>query len=528
MRHLLTIFLTLFSVFCFSQEKITTPPQLVVGIKVDGLKADHLQKLWYYFSPDGFRKIVSESLFIENLQNPIAPSGNSATMATLFTGSYPYYHGITDDRFYSRNENRTISIIEDTNQIGIGTTDKFSARRLQTSTVVDELLLYNKKSQVHVVAIEPIDAIMMGGHTATYVTWIDEQKEKFVTSSYYEKGLSKWADLMNTNGSFRKYTSEIWTPSATISTYINPTLLGSTTIPFKYETSNKNNGNIKSIPFKRSPNINSLVTDLAKLVFEKENLGTDKNPDIVLLQYNVIPFGQYSSSFNSAEQEDLYLRLDRNLQSLLSIIQAKIGLDNVLLFLMGDESNNYSPIDLSNKQISAGFFNADRSLALLNTYLMAIYGQEKWISGYYGKNIYLNKKKIEEKKIDLREISSYVANFIVEFEGVQSAYTAEFINHFAGDNLYDERAKIRHSYHKERSGDVIITLKTGWLEVDNQGKIINSANSVNSFIPFYLMGKGISHTNFSDNVSTIDIAPTLSKILQIPNPNGAIGKSIKY
>ena len=58
---------------------------------------------------------------------------------------------------------------------------------------------------------------------------------------------------------------------------------------------------------------------------------------------------------------------------------------------------------------------------------MALYGQERWILGYYGKNIYLNHEKIEEKKLKLADIQELVSNFMLDFEGVQYASPAHKI-----------------------------------------------------------------------------------------------------
>jgi len=49
-------------------------------------------------------------------------------------------------------------------------------------------------------------------------------------------------------------------------------------------------------------------------------------------------------------------------------------------------------------------------MALLNSYLMAVYGYEKWVTGYYGKHIFLNKGLIEEKEIDFKKMQESVVD----------------------------------------------------------------------------------------------------------------------
>ena len=106
-------FFILFIVCCsfvFSQEKQSEPPRLVVGIKIDGLQADHLQKMWKYFTPGGFRKIVSESAVAEKMQHNIVSAGNTADVATFVTGTFPFYHGISGDYHYNRLDNQVLSV----------------------------------------------------------------------------------------------------------------------------------------------------------------------------------------------------------------------------------------------------------------------------------------------------------------------------------------------------------------------------------------------------------------------------------
>ncbi|NLI71751.1 MAG: alkaline phosphatase family protein [Bacteroidales bacterium] len=521
-RHLFTILLLAAFFHCFSQEKPADPPRLVIGIKIDGLQANHLHRIWRYFTPDGFRKIAAESAVAEKMHHNIVSAGNSSDAATFITGTYPFFHGVCGDNYYSRFDNQVLSVLHDKNQAGIGTKEKISAHRLLASTISDELILSNPLSQVHCVAIEPEDAVMLGGHNATSVTWIDDVANRWVTTTYYSKGLSRWADLMNVDGSFKRIISERWVPSAAVSTFINPTAKGSRTIPFSYNPTSRRKGYSVKNMIRNTPAANSLVTELGRTIFEKERLGTDKNTDLLLLQYTVKIPNQVGSSLATAEQEDMYIRLDRDIQSLLSFASSKIGAENLLVFVVGSGTDFHSPIELGKNQIPAGFFNADRALALLNTYLMAIYGQEKWVTGYYGKNVFLNRKKIEDKKLNLSEFHARITEFMIEFEGVQAAYSASNIINYAGETN-DMYSKFRNSFHKNTSGDIVLTLMPGWVEVDNDGRVVGEANSPQSFVPFYVMGKGIKPQQIL-NANTIDIAPTLAYLMGIPEPNASIGK----
>ncbi|MBP1637615.1 MAG: type phosphodiesterase/nucleotide pyrophosphatase [Bacteroidetes bacterium] len=524
MRNKILLLFIFISSISFAQSKSEEPPRLLIGIKVDGMQPSHIQKLWNYLTIGGFRKILTEGTSFERMEQNIVSAGSTADVATLFTGTVPFYHGITGDYYYNRKEKGISSILNDENQVGIGTRDKLSAHKLLASTLTDELILASPQSAVYSIALNPEDAIMMGGHTATSVTWIDDTQNKWATTGYYTKGLTHWADQMNVSGSFKTIASNDWQPLSSISSYINPTAAGSRTTPFRYNPLDSRKNSTKSI-LRNTPAANSLVTELAQTIFNNEKLGEDKYTDALLLQYTVITPNQTTSTLLSAEQEDMYLRLDRDIQKLVYSITAKIGTEKVVLFLIGGAEDLHSPVELGNNKIPAGYFNANRSLSLVNTFLMAIYGQEKWISGYYGKNIFLNRSKIEEKKLNFQEVQRKVVEFLMEFEGIQAAYPINDIVNFSG-NSTDIRTKYRNSYHRNTAGDIVITLFPGWVEVDDNNQTVGAANSPQVFVPFYLYGGKIKSQKINTDYQTIDIAPSLSNLLGIPIPNACVGKTI--
>src|ERR1035437_7648671 len=137
-----------------AQQSTIARPRLVVGIMVDGLQQKHLDLLWNYLDPNGFKKIISDGANCRNVSYNIVSSGNASDIATVMTGTTPYYNGITGNSFYIRSSDDIESIIQDDNQVGIGTNQNFSAHKLLASTISDELMLaYPNKSKSYAVAI---------------------------------------------------------------------------------------------------------------------------------------------------------------------------------------------------------------------------------------------------------------------------------------------------------------------------------------------------------------------------------------
>lgn len=526
-----TIFFILFLSACCvkltAQTSRTNQPRLVVGIMVDGLQQNHIDALWNYLDPNGFKKIISKGANCQNLTYNIVSAGYASDIAAALTGTTPNYNGVIGDNYFNTKSHNIESILTDENQVGIGTSQKLSAHYLLSSTILDELMLaYPKKSKSYAIAIEPEAAIMMGGHTANSVAWIDDSNLKWVTTGYYADGLSRWADDMNVNGEFKTNATRSWEPLFNINTYLNRPAKEDKKAGFHYEPNSRSNKRSTSTIIKNTPAANRLVTDLGIKTLINAQLGLDVYPDMLMLEYTVRTPNEKTSTLQTAEKEDIYLRLDKDIQTLLLNIESKVGLDKTLVFVFTNQSDIHSPTELGENKIPAGYFNARRSTALLSTYLMAIYGQEKWINGYYGKNIYLNKQKIEEKKINLREMQQTIADFMLEFEGIRAAYPiTKLLNENGG--VDSEMGRIKNSSHKRSMGDVVISLLPGWIEVDDKNLAVGESNSIVSYSPAYFYGWKIQPQTIMKNYHITDIAPTLSKIVNIPVPNAATGKPIE-
>lgn len=522
-------FLKLFVIglFCLSNVVAqTNKPALVVGIVVEGWQQKHIDLLWNYFDSGGIKKLTGDGVRFDQMRYNIVSTGLAADIATIMTGTVPYYHGITANKYFDRDDDKMYSILFDQGQIGIGTKLTYSAHNMLASTFNDELMMFYKgRSRSYAVGIKPEGAIMMGAHTSKSVAWLDDAALKWVTTGYYADGLPRWADDMNMNGRFQDIANTKWLPLFGIQTYLSY-ISGVTKKQFEYTPSDKKSKNSSVTLLNNTPAANTLVTSLALDIIRNEHLGQESSPDVIMLQYTVKVPDEKVFSLTSVEKEDMYLRFDQEIQRLIKNVEGTVGAGKVLFFLTTNQTATHSPNELGSNAIPAGYFSATRSMALLNTYLMALYGQERWILGYDARNIFLNRTKIEEKKLDFRKIQQEVADFMLEFEGVQSAYTTSQLLTM-GSDTQSEMSRFRNSSHKTTSGDVIITLLPGWLEVDDSLQPVGESNSVISSVPLYFYGWNLKSKLIRSPYYITDIAPTLTDILGVPTPNAAIGSSLR-
>ena len=522
-KNKIKLFIFFALIFCansiFSQNfPPSKKPTLAVMIAIDGLQSEHLATLWDGFESGGFKRAVNSGFFTPNgLFNYVSTSYVS-DYASIFTGTTPSNHGIVSDKIYSLLDDDLISIVADGKFYGLSTNVGRSPKNLMTTTIADALKFANSQSKAFSIGLTPEAAILMGGHSADGAVWIDD--EGFIGSSDFYKKMPFWADRINIVGMSSSYLQAKWRPKAALYTYLFPPFFITSDNYFYLPDSKKTSDLVKN--FRQIPSANSLIKDMAVNALRNENLGKDNNPDLLCINFTLMPVNQNFAELNSAEKEDIYLNLDRDLYDLFNQIEQNVGLANTLIVITGTQTEKYSAKTLSSSNLSVGKFDGKRSMALLNSFLMAKYGQGRWILSYNAKQITINQSLIKEKKVNTEEIKSEICNFLKELQGVKFAFPSDELYKISGEKN-DMLIRLKNSLFPNRSGDITLVLKEGWQDtnIDLEPSLITSVSP--NYAPVMIFGMNIAAKKEQKNIDIIDIAPTICRLLQIPLPNGCTG-----
>ena len=227
----------------------------------------------------------------------------------------------------------------------------------------------------------------------------------------------------------------------------------------------------------------------------------------------------------TAEVQDMYYRLDLDLNDLINDIDELCGTDEVLYVITAPQEEYVSPERLKAYGIPSGYFVSDRSMSLLSTYLMAKFGQGDFIAGYYHRQIFLDKMEIEQKGLDFDSVANMVTAFMRRFEGVSMAFRAEDLETASGYNN-TEVAKAKNTFCFSKSGDIIIYLQPGWVDVEREEEKAGLSSRVNAYVPLIMYGWDIKPKKITEPVSILDIASTVADVMLLPMTNGNGGKPI--
>lgn len=515
MRKILT---SLIAVLVISNMQAQQPsaPKLVVCITVDQLRGDYIEYFYNTFGEKGFKRLVNQGIVYDNIRFDFNNIGQATSFATLFTGSNPCFHGIIGNQVFSFKDEKEISCLNDPDYLGNYTTDHYSPKNLFSSTVGDELKIASKgRSDVYAIAPDAESAILSAGHAANGAFWIDNFNGNWATTTYY-KGIPWYVDRCNSGVETlsSRLATLVWEPALSLQEYkAFPYLLDD--LPFKYTFNNKSAKVYEDL--KSSPIVNDEVNRLALQFVENNAFGTRACPDMLAVTYYAGNFRLLMDKEYTREIQDTYIRLDKNIASLLDAIDKKVGLVNTLIVFTGTgyykSEENYA----NGLAISRGQFHPDRCVALLNMYLMALYGQKSWVKGYYNGQIYLDRKLIEDSKLDLNDIQSKAAEFVLEFSGVQNVTTDRRLR---SGYWNQNTANFRNGTHHLYRGDLIIELQPGWtttLEKSTAKQNVIRNNAV--ITPLIFMGNGLKPAHIHREVKATEVAPSITHILRIRPPN---------
>ncbi len=490
-------------------------PKLVIGITIDQLRGDYLELFQHTFTERGFKRLLNEGLVYQNIHFGFPHLDDASAIATIYTGSTPFYHGIVGNKKYIASKKQEVNVFQDENYIGNYTQDKVSPLALKVSTVTDELKVASQgTSDIYSFAPQAAQALITASQGGNCAFWVEDYSGKWASSTYYKDFY--WAvdqeNKNNTAYSFKALGMN-WTPLLT--NYGAFPYTQSSKDFRQYLGADKETFKL----FKQTPFVNDNVRDIATKVLTKAELGKRICPDFLSLTFyagNYINAEEYST-----EIQDTYARLDRDIEKLLDDVDKTVGLKNTFIFITSTGYyNSFETASSENVKVPGGTFYINRCEALLNMYLMAIYGKEQWVDKFYDGQIYLNRKLIADKQLSLKEVQQKAAEFVTEFTGVQDVYTSYQIQHGEWNPIMEY---YKNGYSREASGDLFVEIQPGFKIVNEQdatdkGKQVRDNSIV---CPVIFFGYNVKPAKIKRTIKATEIAPSVSYIMRIRAPSAS-------
>ena len=538
MKHLLT-FLLILPLLVFSQNKKASNierPKLVVGIVIDQMRWDYLYRYHHrYQKHGGFRRMMEQGFSFENTFIPYAPTVTGCGHATIYTGTVPAIHGITGNSWWDNLKGRQVNCVEDKSVKtigGISSAGEMSPRNMLTTTIGDELqLATNFRSKVIGIALKDRGSILPAGHSADAAYWYESKSGRFISSNFYVDSLPSWVNNFNESNRTDQYYQQGWALIDDPVTYLQSTSdlqsyeaqpFGKDQPGFPYDLKRFIGKDYAAIL--KTPYGNTLTFSFAKKAVETEQLGKDSIPDFLAISFSSPDYIGHAFGPNSVEIEDTYVRLDKELGEFLDYLDNKVGKGKYLCFLSADHGVAHVPEFLQEKKVPAGLVDDRRIMDTLNFMLDQQYHCGNIILLVNNYQIGLNHLKIDSLDLDEDKIIDKIINYVKGVDGIDRVFElSELMEEPLPAKL---RESIANGYHPQRSGDIQMIFRSGWIDGGNTGTTHGLWNPYDSHIPLLWYGWKIPQGSTTEEVSMTDIAATVAALLKIQMPGGCIGKSL--
>ena len=534
MQRLLTALIVL-ALGLTAQAQLTIPrPKLIVGIVVDQMRWDYLYRYYErYDVKGGFKRMLNQGFTCENTMIPYTPTVTACGHSTIYTGSVPAISGITGNFWWDREQMRSVYCTEDksVNTVGSNTAlGKMSPKNMLVTTICDELrLATNFKSKVIGIAIKDRGGILTAGHSANAAYWYDNTVGSWITSTYYMNELPKWVSDFNSQKLVDKYYEQGWNLLFPATSYIQSTVDEKTYeakpfgAKFPYDLkafTGKDYGKVATTPMG-----NTLTTEFSKASIVGEQLGADNITDFLAISYSSPDYIGHTFGPNSIESEDGFLRLDKEIGSLMDYLDSKVGRDQYTVFLSADHGVAQVPEFMLENKLPGGRIYMRTLTNDINKMLAEKYKINTIVVANDNYQLHLNHPALDSAEISERVIIDWLVKRLSTEPGIERVFALEDLNKVPLPATI--RKMLNNGYYPPRNGEVQLILKPGYIDaLTPTGTTHGLWNPYDAHIPMLWYGWGIKQGKTNRETYMTDIAPTIAAMLRIQMPNGCVGTAI--
>lgn len=520
---------------CFAGQS-AAKPSLVVFISVDQMRSDYLSRFGSEFT-GGLKRFAAEGCVFTHADLNYAASLTGPGHASLSTGSYPRTTCIISNDWVDRSTRNEVYCVEDpqANPVG-GEGGRMSPRNLFVTGLGDWIKASSPSSKAVSVGGKDRSSILMGGKHPDEVFWYSNKNGHMVTSDYYVTGLPQWVTRFNQQDWVAKNLPPAWSKLKPERTYSKdePDAFaaeapweGSASFPHPFLPDKKYS------ELQESPYWDMLVLDFARAAVSGEKLGQRGVPDLLCISLSATDYVGHSFGPNSHEMHDHLLRLDQALGAFLADIEKAVGKGHVVVALSAD--HGVLPLPEYVTQIehgSARRLNQEKEIqpriSALDEQLKHEWKVDEWlIQTSESEANFLNYDAARKAGVSKATLQSEVRKGLLSIDGIKSVYFRDELEAKAQDAL-PYLDQFRNSYCAERAGDFEILYCEGCILDDGSvGTTHGSPYSYDSHVAMVFWGDGIHSGHVDREVHTVDIAPTLARLLGIQVPKTVDGVPLR-
>lgn len=492
------------------------PPALVVVVTVDQLRPDYFSRFGGQWT-GGFRRLLDAGAVFPNGLQDHALTETAPGHATMLSGRDPARTGIPSNHFGVPDTTTTL--------IGFPGVTGASPRRFQGTTLVDWLKAADSGLKFLSVSQKDRSAILPVGRAVGPVYWFNDGR--FTTSSYYADSLPAWLTAWQGRGGVERLAGTTWSLLLPDSAYAEVDAQ-----PFENggrETGFPHRLSLRSAPGARaladSPWMDSLTLDVALDGVRVLGLGRRRSPDLLAVGLSATDHVGHDYGPDSRELHDHLLRLDRWFGTFLDSLQVLTAGRPILLVLSADHGVVPFPEYARQRGLPGGRVRLGPLVRDANREIGRRVGDSTILEEGAGL-IFGDRERLRTLGVNPESLATTLAPRVWSLPGVVNAWTPATLPGAFVTNLHARRWG--RSLPPKFSWLISAQVQPGYIWSGGTGSTTHgTTNQDDVGVPIVFLGPGIRAGLYGDTVRTVDIAPTLAKLLRV-RPEGKLdGREIK-
>ena len=480
-------------------------PTLIVLITIDQMRGDYIQR----FAPQlkgGLARLSQGGAWYTNAHHDHAITETAPGHATLMSGRFPRSTGIMMNAIGVEDESMPLLA----GAYGSGA----SPRRFAGTTFVDWLRDAQSRSRTLSVSMKDRGAILPVGRSKSDVYWYSPDG-RFTTSVYYREALPKWVNEFNGRHMPASYAGKQWELMLPATEYAEldsvPVEGGGTDIVFPHHVPDDvvdAQSLVRATPFMDEIMLAFALDGLNSLA-----LGKGSQTDILAVSLSATDVIGHRFGPDSREMHDQILRVDRALGRFLDSLYTLRDSTKVTIVLTGDHGVGTIPeiANAQGKQPPPVRVNLLSLMPPVRALLRA--AQVDTFAIDMDQQIMIVDRAAFRKSTV--NVDSIVDAFAASAKRVPGVARADRFRALLADTLTDPIARRwSHQFPTTVPIELIVTLtpfSTWGGNVASHG----SPYDYDSNVPLVFFGAGIAPGKHDEFVRTVDLAPTLARLMGV-------------
>ncbi|HEX3742469.1 MAG TPA: alkaline phosphatase family protein [Bryobacteraceae bacterium] len=455
-------------------------PKLTVLVVVEQLRAAALDAAWQDFGAGGFRRLAEKGAWFTGCQN-LSSTFSSCGIANLATGAWPAQHGIVADEWWDYAGHAQV---------------RASDEGLLATTLAAKAA--DAGMHVAVVAMTRAQAALFAGTHSARLFYLDDRAQFTCSGAQPE-----WLEEHNRASGSEGARDANWMA-------LNAATDAPPLRTLHYDPNHP--GEFLAL-YKASPFGQAAEFDMAADLVARDRLGQGNTADLLCLIDGSSAQLGYETGSLSPLMTQMVLHLDRRIEALWNQLAKAVGENGFNLVVCAAHGVPPEPAkdararmavsgDSVAKMVEAALQNTGRHL-------------EKYLYPF----LYLDRKATAGGAETVRLLAAGAA---LAHPAVEGYYTA-------GGSCSENdvwRRRFQNSFHAKRSGDVMLSYRPEYVEdfANGRGVSFGSLYNYDADVPLFLCGPQFRQGVFSAPVETVDLAPTLARVLGIAEPSSSVGR----